>query len=97
MCISCFTLSPVMSRDPDTAHLNHTCHAATVAYVARGRCGLSPHTAVLGANPDSPLELFYYFNLCFLLLLFTKRILSIHKGLTHGTLPTCGRLQEGRN
>lgn len=95
--MSRFTLSPVMSRDPDTAHLNHTRHAATVAYAARGQCGPSPHTAVLGANPDSSLELFYYFNLCFLLLLFTKRILSIYKGLTHRTLPTCGRLQERRN
>ena len=30
---------------------------------------------------------FFYFNLCFPLLLFTKRILSIHNGLPRGTLP----------
>ena len=30
---------------------------------------------------------FFYFNLCFLLLLFTKRNLSIHNGLPRGTLP----------
>ena len=32
---------------------------------------------------------FFYFNLCFPLLLFTKRILSIHNGLPRGTLPLC--------
>ena len=34
---------------------------------------------------------FFYFNLCFPLLLFTKRILSIHNGLImpRGTLPLC--------
>ena len=32
---------------------------------------------------------FFYFNLCFLLLSFTKRILSIHNGLSWGTLPLC--------
>ena len=32
---------------------------------------------------------FFYFNLCFLLLLFIKRILSIHNGLPRGTLPLC--------
>ena len=32
---------------------------------------------------------FFYFNLCFLLLLFTKRILSIHNGLPQGTPPLC--------
>ena len=32
---------------------------------------------------------FFYFNLCFPLLLFTKRILSIHSGLPWGTLPHC--------
>ena len=32
---------------------------------------------------------FFYFNLCFPLLLFTKRILSIHNGLPWGTLPLC--------
>ena len=35
------------------------------------------------------LDLFLYFNGCFLLLLFTKRILSVHKGLPRGTLPLC--------
>ena len=32
---------------------------------------------------------FFYFNLCFLLLLFTERILSIHTGLPQGTLCLC--------
>ena len=32
---------------------------------------------------------FFYFNLCFPLLLFTRRILSIHNGLPRGTLPLC--------
>ena len=32
---------------------------------------------------------FFYFNLCFPLLLFTKKILSIHNGLPQGTLPLC--------
>ena len=32
---------------------------------------------------------FFYFNLCFPLLLFTKRILSIHNGLPRATLPLC--------
>ena len=32
---------------------------------------------------------FFYFNLCVLLLLFTKRILSIYNGLPRGTLPLC--------
>ena len=32
---------------------------------------------------------FFYFNLCFRLLLFTQRILSIHNGLPRGTLPLC--------
>ena len=32
---------------------------------------------------------FFFFNLCFQLLLFTKRILSIHNGLPRGTLPLC--------
>ena len=32
---------------------------------------------------------FFCFNLCFPLLLFTKRILSIHNGLPQGTLPLC--------
>ena len=32
---------------------------------------------------------FFYFNLCFLLLLFTKRILCIHNGQPLGTLPLC--------
>ena len=32
---------------------------------------------------------FFYFNLCFLLLLFTKRILSIHNDLPRGTLLLC--------
>ena len=32
---------------------------------------------------------FFYFNLCFPLLLFTKRILSIHNSLPQGTLPLC--------
>ena len=32
---------------------------------------------------------FFYFNLCFPLILFTKRILSIHNGLPWGTLPLC--------
>ena len=35
------------------------------------------------------LDRFFYFNFCFLLLLFTKRILSIHNGLPQGTLPLC--------
>ena len=35
---------------------------------------------------DSTLDLFYL-NLCLLLILFTKRILSIHNGLPQGTLP----------
>lgn len=57
--MSRFTLSPVMSRDPDTAHLDHTRHVLgaqqpPVAYAARGRCGPSPHAAVTGANPDAP-------------------------------------------
>ena len=32
---------------------------------------------------------FFYFNLCFPLLLFTKRLLSIRNGLPRGTLPLC--------
>ena len=53
---------------------------------------------------------FFHFNLCFPLLLFTKRTLSIHSGLPWGTLPhclsvkpkclcsrPCGWLQEGIN
>ena len=32
---------------------------------------------------------FFYSNLCFPLLLFTKRILSVHNGLPRGTLPLC--------
>ena len=32
---------------------------------------------------------FFNFNLCFLLLLFTKRILSLHNGLPQETLPLC--------
>ena len=31
----------------------------------------------------------FYFKLCFPLLLFTKRILSIHNGRPPGTLPRC--------
>ena len=31
----------------------------------------------------------FYFNLCLPLLLFTKRILSIHNGLPQGSLPLC--------
>ena len=32
---------------------------------------------------------FFYFNFCFPLLLFTKRILSVHNGLPRRTLPLC--------
>ena len=32
---------------------------------------------------------FFYFNLCFPLLLFTKTILPIHNGPPRGTLPLC--------
>ena len=32
---------------------------------------------------------FFNFNLCFLLLLITKRILSLHNGLPQETLPLC--------
>ena len=32
---------------------------------------------------------FFYFNLCFPLLLFSKRIQSIYNGLPQGTLPLC--------
>ena len=32
---------------------------------------------------------FFYFNLCLPLLLFTKRIPSVHSGLPQGTLPLC--------
>lgn len=55
------------------------------------------HTLLLREPIPMPRELFYYFSLRFLLLLFTTRILPIHKGLTRGTLATCGRSQEGRD
>ena len=44
---------------------------------------------MLQGRADPMLDLFFYFNLCFPLLLFTKRILSIHNGLPLGTLPLC--------
>ena len=43
--------------------------------------------AQVRAKSDSRLDLFLYFNLCFPLHLFTKRILSVHNGLPLGTLP----------
>ena len=44
-------------------------------------------------NLTTCLICFFYLNLCFLLPLFTKRILSIHNGLPRGTLSLCLKIK----